>query len=841
MSQQESGDTVPVKPRFRSTHSTSVSLIACSAASTMNKQKFLELPSLTSEYLRPRLCIMNQQAGRDHTTDLTMEERWGFLAPWCATLKGRFSYSPPDQEGELWNTRKRALIVSLPRRGRLDEENYELDPEEESKFKKEFQRVQEALALLSVVAHFDYDAWRYLLEEHCGLYVAQPRGDYRTFGQKTEARYGDEIPARFLLHMHLKGRTYKEDGVSFDSDLVSFCGFALHSDPSEEYVKALAEIEALDGIILETTDVKVPVRVSWGGSVQLLEHIWKAEQAIQEQWQRYSVKPQVGPGHLKCTFKLEPMSANFHHINSTEMVKLVQTLLVNKVRFSQFILQMSMDRRYSEEILENTDVAKKLFSILIGHVFSCVRRSYPLDNTSYYYDLKQDELPLQLGAVHLDCRLLNGSWNFAAMCSAMVTNQTTKNLSIKLKLKPRFAPSDPVKTQYWWKWIGYAFFSKRARAFSSLESLALMRIGSMSTEDIKGFAAVVNSEHPEEELFNSPRGFMPARDSTLKAGAPVRWQITDDGEPVPNCEPIFFNYPTNFVRTFSDDGSSTWVNVVIPGFGRCQVQRNDLQFQQVSATAASSSKLMSVQIGFVEEDGHIWDGLPGFLAAVGTSLKFLGIDYHNGALGFILQRCPNLQELTFCCGLSLFRLNFSNYDGDADPFDYDWRDTEALANALSDKNDPLSICLCRWRVRFHHLCFIQDQKKVYEPRIESDIKALLQMLQKNSNLEYLDIHVPDPYHGYVDEFRKHHLKPINRRLKGLATKNKVALLSVVMHRKLAGYWVERNAQPQTSQCNFDPFVLSKIFEFAASPVVRQVYVRKIFENGMNYLDEEEVI
>lgn len=76
------------------------------------------------------------------------------------------------------------------------------------------------------------------------------------------------------------------------------------------------------------------------------------------------------------------------------------------------------------------------------------------------------------------------------------------------------------------------------------------------------------------------------------------------------------------------------------------------------------------------------------LSAIGSWIKFLGLDYHEGGFEDILRHCPNLQELTFCGGLAVFRFNFSNYDGEIDQFDYDWRDIPLLAQALSENKNP---------------------------------------------------------------------------------------------------------------------------------------------------------
>ncbi|EGZ08108.1 hypothetical protein PHYSODRAFT_339961 [Phytophthora sojae] len=524
----------------------------------------------------------------DHYTidsAVAIEERWGFLLPWCEVLKGRIEYRfPKHEEGVAWATRGRYLCVILPEGERLDEEDYEMSPDDEVKFQRELKHVQEALALLSVVAYVDYKVWRYLLETHCGLY---------SVGQSEEARYANVIVPRFLLKTRVKALQSTENG-SFNSALVQFCGTSLYDNPSDEYLDALSRIAALDPNLTSDSpgvDVKVPVRVRWHRSIRLLEDIWRAEQTIREQWQEHAEEPMVPPaGSLRCTFKLEPMEADFSYIERGVMAELLEELVTSNARFSQFSLHMR-----EEYLLEDDNpTLRKLFVNVITRVFDNVRR--PIEEAHYTFDVDAvgEDIPrLQLGAVHLDCRFCSTSM-FEAFCSAMVVNQTTAKLSIKLRLKVEhegqgFYPFDPVRARRWWKWIAYAFFSKRARACSSLKSLALMRIESMSIEDMEAFTAVVKSEHPEEELFDRPRGLIKPRDATLKSGAPIRWKFDDEGEPNLDWDPITLESDIPFVRTFSDDGTSEWVDAIIPGLGQCQVQRDDLEVQATSEDGVGDS------------------------------------------------------------------------------------------------------------------------------------------------------------------------------------------------------------------------------------------------------------
>ncbi|KAG7386887.1 hypothetical protein PHYPSEUDO_015092 [Phytophthora pseudosyringae] len=124
-------------------------------------------------------------------------------------------------------------------------------------------------------------------------------------------------------------------------------------------------------------------------------------------------------------------------------------------------------------------------------------------------------------------------------------------------------------------------------------------------------------------------------------------------------------------------------------------------------------------------DPSVSDGLYNFLVAVGPSLKFLTLDTSNIEFdgNAVIRSCPNLEELSLCGG---------------------------------DMVD----------VRFDF----------------AGLRAFLEMLEDNKLLEYLDIIVPFEHFIYLDDFRGHHLKPIDRSLI-LAMESKVAFLSVFPSRE----------------------------------------------------------
>ncbi|KAF1779760.1 hypothetical protein GQ600_22310 [Phytophthora cactorum] len=406
---------------------------------------------------------------------------------------------------------------------------------------------------------------------------------------------------------------------------------------------------------------------------------------------------------------------------------------------------------------------------------------------------------------------------FESMCSALVINHMTKNLSIALELEP----DSDTESRHWWRWLAYGLFSHRARKHSILEHLALDSIIHLSVEDVDNFAAVLSSPYPEELLIGSPRGLIDERDGTLRKHAPIHWQFDEQGQHIEGSGTLMFLIP--FVRTFSDDGESEWNNTMVLGCGRRQVQRKDLDFacNTGESDGTESRGITSLKIGFTT-DSEVADGLPNLLATVGTPLKLLSLQGRRELLGddFFLQSCPNVLELRLSGSVVKARIDFRDYrasNGDArlPLISCNWQDVSTLSQELMDPDNLLSKCLREVRIGLATKWLPGAVPRGYDAsRCEADLNALLQMHAVNCSLELVDVIVPTMYASYATKFTRFHLQPIDRPLP-LPVEVKIAFLSVLEHKKPVKVRRRRTHESFSLSpiCKLDQLMLSKILSW----------------------------
>ncbi|KAE9325050.1 hypothetical protein PR003_g16582 [Phytophthora rubi] len=114
---------------------------------------------------------------------------------------------------------------------------------------------------------------------------------------------------------------------------------------------------------------------------------------------------------------------------------------------------------------------------------------------------------------------------------------------------------------------------------------------------------------------------------------------------------------------------------------------------------------------------------------------------------------------------------------------------------------------------------------------ERDAHALLRMLDANRCLECFELVVLSKNHSYIKDFRKNHLKPIDR-LSKLDKKSKLAFLSVTLSGETS-----RDADRYRSVINrLDQHLVAAIFGFAAPPVLRKVYFRLFSADSESFED-----
>ncbi|EGZ08159.1 hypothetical protein PHYSODRAFT_340000 [Phytophthora sojae] len=291
-----------------------------------------------------------------------MDQRWGFLVPWCEALNRRFDFNGTEYEDTDRDAQTRRLRVTLPsRRFCADQES----------FKTKFQQVREALALLSAVARVDHAAWKFLLSSYCGV----------DLGKEGSEIFEEEIPARFLLILDLEERQASENADSVDSDLVAFCGVRQRDNQAHEYLEALEKIAAVRGGKEKVLDIQIPVRVLFRARnlfsaivdrpVGELAMAARAERAIKSEWETYGqgLELQSGTlGSIRCTFVLEPMVADFSNRPiRPDMVGIVTTLIAENVWFSRATISLSK--------LLGVPFEADLLGQLVASVFDSTRRS----------------------------------------------------------------------------------------------------------------------------------------------------------------------------------------------------------------------------------------------------------------------------------------------------------------------------------------------------------------------------------------------------------------------------------------------------------------------------------
>lgn len=571
--------------------------------------------------------------------------------------------------------------------------------------------------------------------------------------------------------------------------------------------------------------IQVPVCVGFDGvgiAAQLMD-VWAAQRMVQQSNERAVVEH----GLPRCSFVLEPMKADLTYWTG-EILAGVDTLVRNNVWFSSLSVCVGdFIERWNHERPDEREI-RNVLAKFSASAFSNTRRSPELATTRYHPELHATERglplsPLQLGQVYLSSCPDIDILDFAMVCSAIAVCQTTRKISFRMMM-----PAHNQDTEQWWKCIAYALFSKRAKAHSAVESLSLIEVESMGRTDMEAFTRVMTSQHPEEEVFGFPRGLINGRPATLKAGAPIRWPLREQDELDANyLETLVFETPVPLVRTLNDDGVSSWTTVIIPGYGPSQVLRADLIFHDDSDTSQPRQPGISSLTLSLARFGELdFGGMSLFLAGVGQSLKYLAINkrYKEGDELQILPHCPQIEELLLGWGAIDARLDFREYHRRNLPLPSlraSWHNAVALAHELCDASSSLAKSVRRLKIRL----FQPDETSHNVTR-----EALLEMLQKNQTLEYLQVIVPNEHDALSIQLKEQHLKPIWGVKKTLPIECRLAFVDIFSPHQMDLQGPKRKRSQSQSSIRLPELgetVLSSIFAYAAEPVLREVFVHTL--------------
>ncbi|RLN89811.1 hypothetical protein BBJ28_00024850, partial [Nothophytophthora sp. Chile5] len=629
------------------------------------------------------------------------EDDWSFLRTWCVHAQDWLRYVEGRLEVQLPTTDRsseggEALSSSEGEEGARDAQA-QLDRQCSLRSRRE------TLALLSAVAMVDNAAWKRLLVEYCELDV----------GDQQEAFEGEFLP-RFRLVLG-DNKVLPEYRYDLLRGLVAFCGTTQCTENSTQYDCDLAKIAALSRgrEVILAAELEIPVTLDVGewladnpdDTIVYFLEVQQAIRTIRTQWQQYAER---GRAPLRVTFVLESISTELLYVMITaEFAQLVEKLARDGVRFSEISWTPRLDGRL--EVSESEDATPIAVGQLMTSLFGSTRRSRAVGEagsenlatnalTGPLVALHGHSEQLMVDSLFLECGDME-DWVFERMCSALAMNQATTTLELDMMSYADNNGSDWSSAN--WQWLTYACFSSRARQYSCLQGMKL--IGRCITaENVDAIAAVLTSDGSDGDLLGySCRQEELVNDVCIVANAPMRLSpVPPVGSRESRSQFTVGGEIAGARLVDGDEDEDDWVNVLVPGFGRCQTKRTSLIHRDVPAP---SSGISSMEIDFYDDPD--WKDLHRFLALVGSSLTNLSLvldAFVTRELEGIVTSCPNLVELKVHTSAAEvdFRLCGSKQGElvQSFPSDYDFADVTGLARALSDADNPLSKCVRRLRV-----------------------------------------------------------------------------------------------------------------------------------------------
>ncbi|KAK1940602.1 hypothetical protein P3T76_008053 [Phytophthora citrophthora] len=751
------------------------------------------------------------------------ERNWDFLAPWCRGL-----HCLRYEKGSLGDVpiqRFRGIAVELPNFCRWSDDG---DEQVEDDGKPPCQDLREALGLLSAVAHVDNAAWKKLLLEQGKIEVKSQE---------------EQLEGKFMPRFQL---ARIDSTVDTDEELLKgmkeFCGTEQYTAQSTEYKQVLTKISDMNYGKKWTgsTEIEIPVTVHLGpwlassteGMLVYLRKIQETIREIREQWQQY-VDQERKP--LSVVFVLESLMVDIRDVKiNEELAELMESLAHDGIRMSGLALRQELWHH------GNLDETRKNVGKLMFALFGGTKKAAAIDWSGFDFEVSSMTGPLaaeyghgnqlSLSSVHFECEAMQ-NWVFERMCSAVAVNQTTKHLSVEWELNGGIGDDDYRDWRRRWQWIVFACFSEKARLHSRLESLNLCN-AVITTNAVEAMAAVLASDTPEEDLlYCSSSPSEASIDVCIKPNSSVKLSSMPLNDGTDNSPSFKMEREISGVTLLSE-GESDWVEVLIPGFGKCQVGYKCLAFRQLTLPTNGLAGVTSLDIKFREDpDPEVLQGLLLLVGASLTHLSFTFEDFHTMELEGIVASCPNLVELAVSTynvemRFNLRDNNFRDLVLDS-PSHISFRDIEDIANALCDPENPLTKCARRMRVRL-------DQRAFYLP-YDAFYTALLKMLKVNRTLEYLDIVAQGGHMNYFNDFKAHHLEALPVERIAFSMECKVAFLSVMgAHRSERGDIKRRRQLPLPV---LDQHVIRCIFEYASPNVTRRVYFRDrdFFETGRYFV------
>jgi hypothetical protein len=770
-------------------------------------------------------------------------DRYAFLEPWCAVLRGRVAtegrFTDRSALGEYWwvSVRVPPSLLAVLNREAAD-----------------VRLMREALELLSLVAVTDNEAWKWLLLQCCDLKLDDddeldgeflPRFLLRFDAE--HLRYSALLPSATIRQLLLPRPPLHRTDTAADGTQTS-AGF------QDALFAILALHRAAGGrpeAVTRWSKIPFALRFSdmWNvGQPVLSAHLSALLVTLDEvrkhnEWlageRDAECRPllldddgneALGPttlseddgaadGHF-FAYELESVQLCLGTIPVSRDLSnvLLTTLGMPGLRVSE--LQLSLEQDLQTGFFRPGEVHPR---DLAAHY-----RSGLLFNTIFYgrsVTTRPNDQPRGVRRCSVDSVVIPmfgmDDQSFSGLCASLAEATQVR----KLTINGAFRPLTPAQRTWRWQWLTYALFSAASR--SSIEEINLMGV-QLSDADVAAVAAVLAAKIPEPGQASEA-----AEAAYADGGHEVAYVYVPKGTPVRIKESIAspkdsttLETVDDFVlRLLQDDGDSDWLNVLVPGRGNGVIAWE--QARRLSAAdpeappqptrAASGITSLSLSI-----DSNAQQEMPvllRFLQLVGSSLQKLSIETARSAavdIRALLRACPKLDQVFLdSVQIDLDALLLEVDSGDADIRCLGLADYSApsavvtrFAKELGDPHSALAKGL-------RELCLGADNEEF--PVAEETVQALLDVLQTNHKLVYLDLLVLPPlFDKYAAAFRAHHQEALSIEKAMLPLPCRLAFLSVVR---------DHNTPVNDVLLHLDNHLLRGIFEFAAVAAKRTVCLR----------------
>lgn len=534
-----------------------------------------------------------------------LERRWGFLRPWCETLRGSLELSPVKVGGGescccLALVASRVNKLSLHRSAR------------------------DGIVLLSLLAQVDYAGFEYALQFYCDFDVKTQLGEH---GFVRSAFLAE----KFLLWIA---------GRSYGLPLMEMIG-NLDAPPTPGFPSALERIVESRLRPNLHSEVVVPV------ALRIFENIYderNTRDLLTLQATHFHVNiGQTTPG-LVCRLSIEIDEVCVEGAYVTETVAHdVEGLLKTAGEWPLGSLQIPLMRRGGSE-KELPWIGK------LAHQIFCGGGRTPNSFAG-------------VGEVTLGCYGDDAHTLVPRMCTAFAHARAITSLRLRMSVSQTYG------TWMWKALAFALFSDyARANSSIKNVSLSHVRVTTEDVEAIAALLPAENpfSCRFDQQTQNVQRQNASARmqsthkQVTVNEGAVITMRPMSPDESESSVWPTFVldeSIPDSVALGDFNSGSSR-ISVLLPGYGVCEVAEDEFLTNENHSMEDTKQVRNNVTSLSLEFDGEFASGFPELIALIGASLTRLNLEFRDDAvelvthfqqffdIAHVLQSCPKLTELS---------------------------------------------------------------------------------------------------------------------------------------------------------------------------------------------------